>query len=285
MENNKYRKINFLIMLKELHQILGSITKALDIIYVIENVKPVSRVISTEGLLKFLEKKGLQFSESDFKIRTIHNTTESYTDKGVKLEKGEEGKSLLYISKSKKLANDAKMLESENNHTELGKLLGYPECCCKFFQKYFSEKNTDLTEFSFRESKGHKFPWQNNNCMRVFDISLISHFPCSFNCLETKKIADKNLEIVNKYDSDIAGYYSFALKTAVLYAHAVGVYSFPNSIFSDNTLKYKKIIPSAKNDLYSMIKTRNRIKIIDRNHFLVNEVSVKDPQTFLGIFS
>ena len=47
----------------------------------------------------------------------------------------------------------------KNNHKLLGKVLGYPECCCEFFENHFNEKNTDLTLSALENSDGIEFPF------------------------------------------------------------------------------------------------------------------------------
>ena len=61
-------------MLLDLKDILGSLLKSLDIIYVIEGIKPVSRLLykvdegSSQKLLTFLKKNYLAYEFSNFKV-------------------------------------------------------------------------------------------------------------------------------------------------------------------------------------------------------------------------
>lgn len=282
-------------MISILKEIVGSLTKALDIIYVLESSKPVTRILYDEEnkeLFNFLSEKNLYYELSDFKILKHTDTTRSYSDKGIRISKDDKRKGLyfLYIARDKKLVKEARELEGENNNFELGKLLGYPECCCSFFDKYseIAAKTTnDLTLYTFKESKGHKFPWQNNFCLRCFDISLISHFPCSFDCEKSRQIAMKNSEIIKKYDTDITRYFSNALKSAVLYSEGVGVYNFTKFKINNRMMEYHpgSVIASSKNDLYNILKRRNRLTILGKNTFLIGEVRIEDAQTFFGVFS
>ena len=145
----------------------------------------------------------------------------------------------------------------------------------------------DLVPFTFRASKGMNFPWQNNYCLRVFDMGLISHFPCSFHCEKSKEIAEKNLGFLESYDPDIASYFRSALPTGVIYAEGVGVYALKNIKVEENMLKYSpsEVIPTQKNDFYHLLKSRDKIIPINKNQFIIDNVAVKDDQTFLALFS
>lgn len=282
-------------MISALKAITGSLIKSLDIIYVLDGIKPVSRLLIDEDnktLLDFLDKKGLHYALSDSKIIKHVDQTRAFTDKGIRVSSDDErkGSHLIYISKDKKLTEKAKSLESENNQFELGKILGYPSCCAKFFDKHFDEssrRSMDLVLRTFSESKGFNFLWQNNFCLRGFDISLISHFPCSFNCEKSKQIASKNLEVIKKYDIDVANYFTNALKCAILYSEGIGVFSFKKFKIETDKIYYssKDVVPSINNDIYNIIKRRDKLRVLGKNHFRIGEVDIEDDQTFFGIFS
>jgi hypothetical protein len=282
-------------MIHPLKEMLGSLIKALDVIYVMEGAKPVSRLIHPEkntAFLEFLKNNCLHYELSDFKILKHIDSTRGYTDKGIKIPKDDkrEGDFFIYISKSSSLAKKAKKLEEENSHVEFGKLLGYPECCCRFFEKNIEEASkatNDLSIHTFKNSKGIVFPWQNNNCLRSFDISLISHFPCSYKCEETKKLAEKNLKVIEKYDKDICNYFRSALKSATIYSEGVGIYSIPRFKAIPLGIEYQplSVIPSIKNDFFNILKRRNRVIPLSKNNFNIGEIKIEDPQTFFAIFN
>ncbi|MBR9699596.1 hypothetical protein GOV09_04025, partial [Candidatus Woesearchaeota archaeon] len=227
----------------------------------------------------------LQYVLSDFKVVSVKNETGSYTDRGLRLDKDDpKGSFLIYVSKEKEQAEKARLLEEKNDHKGLGKALGYPECCCDFFGKHFSSENTDLTTRSFSQLNN---PWQTNICLRSFDISLISHFPCSFHCEKTKGIALRNLEVIRKHSIDTLNYFQHALKTAVLYAEGVGVVSIKKFALSDNMILYdpKSVIASVENDLTRMIRDNSSIAISDKNRYIIGKHLVHDDKTFLALFS
>ena len=279
-------------MLQELNNELNSIIKSLDIVYVKEGLKPVSRIIidNPGRITKILETNNLAFAMSDFKVVKLIDKTRNFSDKAIKVDANDKrpGEYFMYISRNQDQANEAKEFEANDDDYNLGLILGYPSCCSKFFAKNKEEasnKNFDLVPFTFNNSSGHTFPWKNNYCLRVFDISLISHFPCSFNCEKTKTIAGQNLELLRILDSDIANYFSSSLKSVVIYSVGVGVYSLKDAKRIENIISYKTVIPSKKNDFFNLLTNNKFIKLKDKNNFQVNNAVIDDPQTFLALFS
>ena len=277
-------------MLLDAKQVAGSLTKALDILYVLHGAKPAARVLYDDDveLLTYLEKQGLHYALSEFKIAVQADDTRSYTDKGVRVSVNAAGHHFLYVAKDKNVALQAMTLEKEGDHLAFGELLGYPRCCCEFFHSAVQKSaSLDLTPATFASSPGMVFPWQLNTCLRGFDISLISHFPCSFGCKQSLAIAERNLELIRKMESDVATYFSHALKSAVLYAQGVGVYSFPHFKLEGNVLQYlpQTAIVSMDNELSEVIKKEKSLTILGRNAVKIGSTLVEDAQTFFAIFS
>lgn len=77
-----------------------------------------------------------------------------------------------------------------------GRLLGYPECCIKF---HLAQKGDVDPLRTYRRSHG-RFHYLLNNI--AGDVRLVSHFPCSYNCGESVKLARKVLAAVRKEHGD-----------------------------------------------------------------------------------
>ena len=99
---------------------------------------------------------------------------------------------VIYVSKSKKYSNKLILIDNAfvSHEKELGKLLGYPVCCCTKI-KSISEDYIDAYEDAFLK-----------NCIQSFcldtrlyrkGIALISHVPCSVLCLHSLTMAKKTL--------------------------------------------------------------------------------------------
>jgi len=94
---------------------------------------------------------------------------------------------------------------NSNDHIKIGKLLGYPSCCCSFFNETWIDKNIiDSTWHSALKTKDKIFNQdtiqisalpQNNILGRWLGVRAVPHLPCSFDCNETLNFADKLIEV------------------------------------------------------------------------------------------
>lgn len=278
--------------IKEIQKHTGSLTKALDIFYVLKSVKKVARILVKEGdknIIDFFEKSNLKFVYSNFKIVKKVDKNRSYADLGCKVcpENKKEGDYLLYISNDKDLAIKARDFEDSNNHKILGRILDYPECCVDFFMKYLEEvKDLDYTPLSFLSSTGINFSYLINNCLRGYDYSIISHFPCSFQCEKSIILSKKYLDLINA-DDEVLGYHLVtSLKKPVIYSPGLGVYYF-NADFFEGQINYKPgdLIYQSNNSFTSLLKSEQRIRVLDMHNFLVGSTRVSDKKTYFGNFS
>lgn len=281
--------LNF--MIPKLQQTFRSIIKSLEVLYVIEGAKPCARILVFEDeihkVIDFLKQNKIQPAISDFKVLKQNLQSDFYSDKSIKIGKNDSGKAyfFVYLSKNKETAEKAKTAEENNKHKELGLLLGYPKCCCEFFERNFNEKNTDLTLKILENSDGCEFPFYTNIATRHFDVALLGHFPCSFNCGESIKIAKNNLRIINKYSPQIAAMFSGILQGVVVYAMQEGVFLLRKYEKINDEIVYGDVLTTAKSKLYYLLSSNKKLKIIDKNSFVVSDVGIEGDKYGFMVFS
>ena len=277
-------------MIPKLQQIFHSIIKSLEVLYVLEDSKPCARVLVFEDDINkvkvFLENKGLDYSISDFKALKQPLQSDFYSDKSVKISKDDsrKGHLFVYLSRNKDLAEKAKIAEEKNNHFGLGLILGYPKCCCDFFEKNFNESNTDLTLKTLKYSSGLEFPFYSNIAARHFDVSLLSHFPHSFECEPSVEMAKSNLKAIEKHSKQLAVMFSGILQCAVVYTLEEGIFLLRNYEKNNNEIIYSNVLGTAKSKLYFLLNSNNKLKIIDKNNFFVNDVNIKGEKFGVMVF-
>lgn len=271
-------------MLDDLIEIFRSLAKSLDVLYVIKGDKPAGRIIASEGDLdsykRFFKKHDIHYSLSDYKLRK-ETDENKYSNKGVALPRDseEKGELFIYFSKDKALAEKAKHAEKDSDHKELGRMLGYPECCTDFFNKEFPKQSrykNDYVLASLRESKGFIFPFQNNISIRHLDLSLLSHFPCNLNCPKSKEMAGKNFELLEKDSPDLARISEGMLKGAVVFTSNRGIFLLRDIKMEKDKLYYDKIMASMKNEIYDELKMSKAIEIIDKNTIMIRDKKIED---------
>ena len=179
------------------------------------------------------------------------------------------------MSKDRKTAEKAKIMEAKNNHFELGLLLGYPKCCCEFFEKNFNEKNTDLTLKTLENSNSYEFPFYANVAARHFDVSLLNHFPHSFDCMPSIETAKNNLKIIQKYSKQLAVMFAGILQGVVVYTMGEGIFLLRKYEKIGNEIIYGDVLTTAKTKLYYLLSSNKKLRIVDKNSFFVNDVKIK----------
>lgn len=83
----------------------------------------------------------------------------------------------------------------------LGKLLGYPDCCCESVER-IGEVNIDLFASKI-------ISWQFDGCFALINpsryidgCSLICHLPCSTQCQASLELAYRALSFIKKYSGE-----------------------------------------------------------------------------------
>ena len=278
-------------MVQQLQQIFRSIIKSLEVLYVIEGIKPCARILVFEDELQkvidFLNQNKIYILISDFKILKQTRQNEFYSDKSIKIDKNntKKGYFFVYLSKNKETAEKAKLMEEQNNLFELGLLLGYPKCCCEFFEKNFDEKNTDLTLKTLENSNGYEFPFYANIAARHFDVALLSHFPHSFECKPSIEIAKNNLKIISKHSKQLAVMFSGVLQGVVVYTMDEGIFLLRKYEKIGNEIIYGDVLTTAKSKLYYLLSSNKKLRIIDKNNFVVSDTNIKGSQYGVIVFT
>jgi|SRR3989344_1224574 len=268
------------MMIHKLQQIFHSITKSLEVLYVIEGVKPCARILVPEDdlskVLDFLNGNKIKHATSDFKVLKQNAQSEFYSDKSIKIDKNsaQKGYFFVYLSKNRETAEKARSAEEKNAHKELGLILGYPECCCEFFEKNFGENSTDLTLKTLQNSDGYEFPFHTNIAARHFDVSLLSHFPHSFACKPSMEIAKANLKTISRYSKQLAAIFSGILQGAVIYTTEEGIFLLRKYEKIGNEIIYGDVMTTAKTKLYYLLSSNKELRVIDKNNFAVNDVKI-----------
>tara|TARA_Y100000310_G_scaffold48342_1_gene44814 strand:- start:689 stop:1348 length:660 start_codon:yes stop_codon:yes gene_type:complete len=192
--------------------LLGSRMKLIEMIALQADVKPVIRQSYYEEdlplLYEFCKNNNLFIVKSKFKVVPL-DSDKSFSNKGlrVKLTDIRTGTVFVYISKTELNANRAALWELRGNHYLLGRELGYPRCCCRFFNEHRHAR--EQTDNNFEEpvldsSQGETFSAVGNIFHRDKDACLISHFPCSLSCNESVKIGSAIMNAVTEKDFRMA---------------------------------------------------------------------------------
>lgn len=202
--------LRLMTMISSLLSFFGSRSKAQEILLLLQDAKPVVRQgfypQEIPKIQQFCRQHSLHLVISKFKVlladtadnpnalSTSNYTNKDYSNKGLRLPEHDPrpGLYFVYFAKEEKKALLAAYYEQLGNDLDLGRMLGYPECCVEFFVKNFSEKNFDLQH--------HPTNPYTNLSQRDQDYVLLSHFPCSSECPESITLAKKYLLVLAGVD-------------------------------------------------------------------------------------
>ncbi|HII17489.1 TPA: hypothetical protein HA361_06255 [Candidatus Woesearchaeota archaeon] len=268
-------------MLKELQNVFDSAIKSLEVMYVMRGMKPCTRILADiqkkGSYLAFLKRHQLHAEESDFLIKK--DDSKGYSDKGTILPKGAaEGYAFLYIAREQAIAKKAKMHEHQQEHIALGEVLGYPACCCRFFARHYdtqSQKSNDYTLLALDNSTSRPFPYETNIAMRHFDISLLSHFPCSYHCAASIAIAKKHLAVVRSENERTAERILKMLRNTILY-HESGILVLIGAVLAGNMLSYGQVDATMHHPLLEKLRDAGSVEIIDSHTFRIGGEECSD---------
>lgn len=194
-----------------------------------------------------------------------------------------KGEWLLYVSNSQKKSFKAMRSDENNDESALGEDLGIPNCCIDFYDMNKERayiKQNDFVPFVLENTKGQgPYNYWNNYVSQYFGYSLLSFFPCSFNCKNAVKFAQNTYDLINNYLPYHANQILHFQKQNIIYTEYNGIHMYENSKFDKikNNLDISKSIfhstlkSNAKSlDTFSMAKS---IKIIDKKHIEIINIS------------
>lgn len=246
--------------------IFGCRIRAQEILFILQDIKPVCRI----------ELDALQLSEAE---KFFKETTLSYLASTIqydeKTESGDipqattplKGMLLVYVSKNHSLAQEARIAETHFDHQRFGTLLGYPQCCVQFFIEHLEDAEKlhhDHTLIS--ASRSVIFNPLLNISLQFFDWRIISHYPCHFNCPASVEQAERMLKAIERHDEELAEKIRLHLRTLVLYDDETGVHVFEGVGKRGNEYRYKSVLLTSPNLTHDLLGRGNMIKKVSHNH-------------------
>jgi len=241
---------------------------ALEILFVLNGIKPVARqMIHEEDFFRvagFCDANGLKYSVSNFKILPEKQLM-------VKTDHPKAGHYFAYISYDKDLAEKAKFYEHIRNDEKLGLALGYPKCCVSFYKENYQKALKLRDDYSLMaiENSSANPNFLTNNMLRFFGTTLLSHFPCSFDCGHSMLLANDMLKCVSRHNPLIADYLKDVLKGPVISHAQTGIHTLKGYKIDGKDIYYKDAWLTSPNHMHDLLKLGNKIEMIGKNHIRI----------------
>jgi hypothetical protein len=186
-------------MISQLQEIFDSRTKALEVFYLLKDLKKVVRQgfypHELEKVEEFAKKNNIFIEKSPYKV--VLQDKEMFSNKGnIVPVDSKKGMFLVYFSKDHMNALWTCLYETRQDHKNTGVGLGYPKCCVDFFVSEFGKGNHNPAHRPLN-------PWT-NLLLRDDDVVLLSHFPCRSDCEKSVAMGKERLALIKKYDNELA---------------------------------------------------------------------------------
>lgn len=258
-------------MHEKLFSFLESRTRVLEILYLIHDLKPCVRIAIRKGQIPKVTSNlygiNLKTALSDFSVSMQFSG--SYSTKG-HLRSGTGSPAdymFLYIAKDNKTADYAKDFEAKQDIKNLGKTLGYPVCCIDFFKsnkKNEEEAFNDYVVPMLANSKGQVHEVIMNIFTRYFDYPLLSHAPCSLDCIPSKKSAQSRYKLLKDHYPILYNEYNMLARTAAVYKDGEVIlipYTHITQIKDRIQIKFDKIMCYENSSLGLMFMNNSEAEI------------------------
>jgi hypothetical protein len=125
------------------------------------------------------------------------------------------------------------------DYVPFGKALGYPSCCCDFFQKHNNWYCENTYYRSFQNTTFGKHNILSNGLLRHTAFSYIPHMPCSFNCESSKIYARQLRDIICAESLVYAEQIDLQLSSPTLCLSEQKIFRFDGELKSLTEIFYK----------------------------------------------
>jgi hypothetical protein len=189
---------------------------------------------------------------------------------------------LLYAGDDPAEVLAAKKAEHSNSHARFGSLLGYPECCTRFYDENLAIAEEAQGDFFLQLLDASVppgaegpcvFPAWTNVAPQYFGYGLISFYPCSFFCERAKTVAIRSHQVLSGYDPGLADEFLRYARAPVLYTEYEGIYLFHDAKLAGNTMIYDpgKVESTLDGVLASVVRSCDRARVLGCHSVVLKE--------------
>ena len=211
----------------------------------VSGLKREQHLFPNQSVFDVLDELGLRYAVGKRDFRSVsHPSAKSWSSCLVWTSSDVpswEGKKFLYIGSEDREVRRARDADEAEDHATFGLLLGYPECCCEFFEQEWPQvagKTCDLLSRSYwRTAEGGPFSRFANLATQYFGCSTISFFPCSFECPEAIARGELALSLISAInDNELTNRLHWYSACSVLYLGQRGVALLPGASIRDGVV-------------------------------------------------
>lgn len=254
--------------LSEYHQLMGDIALFPQFVAVVAGLRPGMDcwipLRNLDGFRRFIEKQGLSLTtdcafrelstEERPRVVGIGTLCTTYAI-GVRVEEaGAQDKVHAFVGADHETAErmracgwypvviDNRVFHKPFiDHLEFGKLLGYPDCCVRFFERSNDWNRTNSYAEAYANTLA-KCDYRTNCFGKNRGYSFAFHMPCRFDCPETIRFSARLEDFLRRNEPEYASACSRLLRKHVLALNEREIVLLDNACIDDGRVTYKRAL-------------------------------------------
>lgn len=178
----------------------------------------------------------------------------------------------VYIASDALLAEMSIRCEEQSNQDEFGLLLGIPDCCRQAYIRanpVARLKQNDFVPLVLDNTTGSApYNFWNNYVSQYFGRSLLSFFPCSFNCPYAAQFAQDTFAILRQCSNAWAMRFVKFQQSNILYTEYFGLHLLQGSSYQDGWIRYDSsgVRSTERTEISTILASGTRIRVIDKHN-------------------
>ncbi|MCX5700453.1 MAG: DUF483 domain-containing protein [Candidatus Omnitrophica bacterium] len=164
------------------------------------------------------------------------------------------------------------------DNLKYGYVLGYPDCCVKFFSKFNNWKKYSFLYEAYKNTR-NKPSFLCNPFLKATSFSYIFHMPCSYSCKNTISLVNNLRKEIKKKEPYFVALTDSYLKSVFLVFYEDKSYCFDGDL-KDDLLRYRTAyytFPGKTKDIYGKnLKKADSLKLESRKLILYHRNKVNE---------
>ncbi len=162
------------------------------------------------------------------------------------------GATYVYFSRDLDTAQALRRFDETDDHEAVGRILGYPDCCINSFCEPPNAVQTTDPVLA-RYADGRVIRWEVNVSLMCYDVSILSHIPCSECCATSLALARSLYEHLLTIDYARAEITKDLLSGHVIHSEVLGVAAIDSIRRDSNIFEIRGIKRSGPDSILGKI--------------------------------
>lgn len=185
------------------------------------------------------------------------------------------GNCMIYVGACPDRVITARKREHAQDDAGFGEALGIPLCCVDMYVAAIAKaetKQNDYLEFTLENTQSsYPHNYWNNITAQYFGYGLLSHYPCSFDCEPSAKLAQQIYGVLSEYSPEFAEIFMQCHRDNYIYTEYDGIFRLTGSIFREGSIHYEpsRMQVTLDSVLAGVLRQGSRLAVKGKHSFQV----------------